>query len=162
MKGHGDIAEMTVSDRMKFAASADAMTVMEELDSRPEGHYNEEVTTSRIKFGDNVVTNHNKHVVLKRLYHAFVNVFIIALAIIDILWPVTAIIQGEEIDIPYIIILTTLILISGTMTFIQETRSSNAAAKLLSMVTTIITLRPTVSCPHPSSWWRISSSTSTG
>ena len=141
MKGYGDVAEMSVNDRMKFAASAEAATVMEELDSRPEGHYNEEVTTSRIKFGDNVVTNHNRHVVLKRLYHSFVNVFIIALAIIDGLWPVTAIIQGEEIDIPYIIILTTLILISGTMTFIQETRSSNAAAKLLSMVTTIITLR---------------------
>ncbi len=141
MEGYGDVTEMSVNERMMFAASAPAATVMEELDSRPEGHYNEEVTTSRIKFGDNVVTNHNKHVVLKRLYHAFVNVFIIALAIIDILWPVTAIVQGEEIDIPYLIILTTLIFTSGTMTFIQETRSSNAAAKLLSMVTTIITLR---------------------
>ncbi len=126
---------------MKFAASADASILLEQLDSRPEGHYNEEVTTSRIKFGDNVVTNHNRHVILKRLYRSFVNVFIIALAIIDILWPVTAVVQGEDIDIPYLIILTTLILVSGTMTFIQETRSSNAAAKLLSMVTTIITLR---------------------
>ena len=132
---------MTPEQRMKFAATSDAEAVMKELDSRPEGHYNEEVTTSRIKFGDNVVTNHNKHVILKRLYHSFVNVFIIALAIIDILWPVTAIIQGEEIDIPYIIILTTLIFVSGAMTFIQETRSSNAATKLLNMVTTIITLR---------------------
>ena len=131
----------TPEQRMKFAASSDAATVLTELDSRPEGHYNEEVTTSRIKFGDNVVTNHNKHVILKRLYHSFVNIFIIALAIIDILWPVTAIIQGEEIDIPYIIILTTLIFVSGAMTFIQETRSSNAATKLLNMVTTIITLR---------------------
>ena len=132
---------MTPEERMRFAASSDAAAVMKELDSRPEGHYNEEVTTSRIKFGDNVVTNHNKHVILKRLYHSFVNVFIIALAIIDILWPVTAIIQGEEIDVPYIIILTTLIFVSGAMTFIQETRSSNAATKLLNMVTTIITLR---------------------
>ena len=132
---------MTPEQRMKFAATSDAEAVMKELDSRPEGHYNEEVTTSRIKFGDNVVTNHNKHVILKRLYHSFVNVFIIALAIIDILWPVTAIIQGEEIDVPYIIILTTLIFVSGAMTFIQETRSSNAATKLLNMVTTIITLR---------------------
>ncbi|MCI6024449.1 MAG: magnesium-translocating P-type ATPase [Methanomassiliicoccales archaeon] len=126
---------------MKFAVSSDAETVMKGLDSRPEGHYNEEVTTSRIKFGDNVVTNHNKHVVLKRLYHAFVNVFIIALTAIDILWPVCAIIGGEEIDYTYLIILTTLIFVSGAMTFIQETRSSNAAAKLVSMVTTIITLR---------------------
>ena len=131
----------TPDQRMRFAASSDAATVMKELDSRPEGHYNEEVTTSRIKFGDNVVTNHNKHVILKRLYHSFVNIFIIALTIIDILWPVTAIIQGEEIDYAYIVILTSLIFVSGAMTFIQETRSSNAATKLLNMVTTIITLR---------------------
>ncbi|MBO7409590.1 MAG: hypothetical protein J6T68_01480, partial [Candidatus Methanomethylophilaceae archaeon] len=136
-----DNGSTTLEQRMKFAASSDAAAVLEEFDSRVDGHYNEEVTTSRIKFGDNVVTNHNKHVILKRLYRSFVNIFIIALAIIDVLWPVTAIIQGEEIDYAYIVILTTLILISGTMTFIQETRSSNAAAKLLNMVTTIITLR---------------------
>ena len=136
-----DNGSTTLEQRMKFAASSDAAEVLEEFDSRIEGHYNEEVTTSRIKFGDNVVTNHNKHVILKRLYRSFVNIFIIALAIIDVLWPVTAVIQGEEIDYAYVVILTTLILISGTMTFIQETRSSNAAAKLLNMVTTIITLR---------------------
>lgn len=126
---------------MKFAASSDAETVMNELDSRPEGHYNEEVTTSRIKFGDNVVTNHNKHAILKRLFHSFVNIFTIALAIIDVLWPLCAWANNEEIDWAYVGILTTLILVSGTMTFVQETRSSNAAAKLVSMVTTIITLR---------------------
>ena len=134
-------ASLTPEQRMRFAASADAETVMAQLDSRPEGHYNEEVTTSRIKFGDNVVTNHNRHMILKRLYHSFVNIFIIALATIDILWPVTAIIQGEPIDYTYLVILTTLIFLSGAMTFVQETRSSKAAAKLVSMVTTIITLR---------------------
>ncbi len=120
---------------MRSAASKDAASVMSEYDSRPEGHYNEEITTSRIKYGKNEVTNHNKHVVLKRLYHSFVNVFIIALAVIDILWMVL------DPDIIYFVILTTLILVSGTMTFVQETRSSKAAAKLVSMVTTIITVR---------------------
>lgn len=108
--------------------------MLNEYESRPEGHFNEELTTSRIKYGKNTVTNHNTHMVLKRLYRSFVNYFIIVLAVIDILWMVL------DPDIIYFVILTTLIIVSGTVTFIQETRSSKAAAKLVSMVTTIITV----------------------
>ena len=120
---------------MNYAASADVDSVIKEFNSRPEGHYNEEVTTSRIQYGKNEVTNHNKYVVLKRLARSFGNIFIITLAIIDILWMVL------DPDVIYFVILTTLILVSGTVTFIQETRSSKAAAQLVSMVTTIITVR---------------------
>ncbi len=120
---------------MRHAASTDAASVINEYNSRIEGHYNEEITTSRIQYGKNEVTNHSKHVVLKRLYRSFANIFIITLAVIDILWMVL------DPDIIYFVILTTLIMISGTMTFVQETRSSKAAAKLVSMVTTIITVR---------------------
>ena len=120
---------------MLYAASTDVDSVIKEFNSREEGHYNEEVTTSRIQYGKNEVTNHNKYVVLKRLARSFGNIFIITLAIIDILWMVL------EPDIIYFVILTTLILVSGTVTFIQETRSSKAAAQLVSMVTTIITVR---------------------
>ena len=120
---------------MLRSASMEAVDVISGLDSRIEGHWNEEITTSRIKYGKNEVTNHNGHVVLRRLYHAFVNIFIITLGIIDILWMVL------DPDIIYFVILTTLILVSGTMTFIQETRSGKAAEKLVSLVTTIITVR---------------------
>ncbi len=126
---------LTPEERMKAAASMEAEAVMDQYNSRIEGHYNEELTTSRIRYGENVVSNHNTHVVLKRLYHAFVNVFTIALAIIDVLWMIL------DPDIIYFVILTTLILVSGTMTFIQESRSGKAAAKLVNMVTTIITVR---------------------
>lgn len=108
--------------------------VLKEYDSRLEGHFNEELTTSRIKYGKNEVTSRNKHQVLRRLYHSFVNIFIITLAIIDVLWMVL------DPDIIYFVILTTLIVVSGSVTFIQETRSSKAAAQLVSMVTTIITV----------------------
>ncbi len=130
VKGSTDSPEQ----RLRRAAASSPDVVLNEYDSRLEGHFNEELTTSRIKYGKNEVSDHNSHVVLKRLYRAFVNIFIITLAIIDILWMVL------DPDIIYFIILTTLILVSGTVTFIQETRSSKAAAKLVSMVTTIITV----------------------
>ncbi len=121
--------------RMAQAITSDVDYLLEQYDTRIEGHNNEEITTSRIKYGKNEISNHNKYVTLKRLYKSFVNIFIITLGIIDILWMIL------DPDIIYFIILTTLILVSGTMTFIQETRSSKAAAKLVSMVTTIITVR---------------------
>ncbi len=130
VKGSTDSPEQ----RLRRAAASSPEVVLNEYDSRLEGHFNEELTTSRIKYGKNEVSDHNGHVVLKRLYRAFVNIFIVTLAIIDILWMVL------DPDIIYFIILTTLILVSGTVTFIQETRSSKAAAKLVSMVTTIITV----------------------
>ncbi len=134
---------LTPEQRMKQAASEDVSTVIEQYNSRIEGHYNEELTTSRIRYGENVVSNHNAHVVLKRLYHSFVNIFIIALVCIDIIWMTPGIGYdfGDEPDYIYFYILTTLIVVSGTMTFIQESRSSKAAAKLINMVTTIITVR---------------------
>ena len=128
---------------MKRASSSDVESLMAEYETRPEGHYNEELTTSRIKYGENVVSDHNTHVILRRLYHAFVNIFIITLAVIDVLWLIPGIGYevGDEPDLIYFFILTTLILVSGTMTFIQESRSSKAASKLVNMVTTIITVR---------------------
>ena len=123
---------------MMHAASTDARTIIEELNSRSEGHFNEEVTTSRIQYGKNEMTSRNRHETLKRLYRSFANIFIITLAVIDVLWIV---LEWPEPDLTYFVILTTLILISGGVTFIQETRSSKAAAKLVSMVTTIITVR---------------------
>ncbi|MDD7424448.1 MAG: magnesium-translocating P-type ATPase [Candidatus Methanomethylophilaceae archaeon] len=122
-------------DRMSVAAATDVAAIMEQYESRPEGHFNEEITTSRIKYGRNEISNNNKYATLKRLYRSFMNIFIITLGIIDILWMVL------DPDIIYFVILTTLILVSGSVTFIQETRSSKAAAKLMSMVTTIITVR---------------------
>ncbi|MBR2093585.1 MAG: hypothetical protein IJ904_06065, partial [Candidatus Methanomethylophilaceae archaeon] len=116
---------------MKSAASLDSETVVKLLGSNPDGLYNEEVTTSRIQYGRNEVTNHNKHQVLKRLYHAFVNIFIIALAVIDILWMVL------DPDIIYFIILTTLILVSGTMTLFLDMSMAPFARLVDTMVASI-------------------------
>ena len=108
------IDSLTPEQRMKMAASTDVASVIEQYDSRIEGHYNEELTTSRIQYGENVVSNHNTHVILKRLYHAFVNIFIISLVIIDIIWLIPGIGYeiGDEPDLIYFYILTTLIVVT--------------------------------------------------
>lgn len=109
---------------------------MEKFETRPQGHYNEEATTSRIKYGRNEVSVKSKHAVLKRFYHSFVNVFTVALAALAAFSFLVA-----EGGLAPLVVITTLILVSGILTFVQETRSGLAASKLLSMVDAIMTVR---------------------
>src|SRR5699024_2974612 len=73
---------------------------------------------------------------LKKIFDAFVNPFTIILFVLaavsygtDVIFAPT----GEE-DLMTVIIIMTLVLVSGILRFVQETRSGNAAARLQEMV----------------------------
>ncbi|MCQ2069558.1 MAG: magnesium-translocating P-type ATPase [archaeon] len=138
---------------MKFAASAESVDVVDELGSKPEGLTQEEVVASRVQYGRNTVTNKDKHRVARRFSRAFFNVFALALfcyAFLDIILcgldvPHDGIldlfVQGYLDDWQFVTIIVSLILISGAVSFIQETRNTKVADKLISMVSTTITVR---------------------
>lgn len=128
---------LTQEQRFNEAASKDVTEVLRLLNTRPEGHFNEEVTTSRIHYGKNEISSNVRFAVLKRVYHSFVNIFTVALAFFAMMS--MAMDGWTPSESTYIV--TTLILVSGILTFVQETRGDKAASKLVSMVTTIITVR---------------------
>ncbi len=123
------------TDRLRRAAGETAEEVLREYGSHTDGLSAEETTVSRVKYGNNVLSAGPRFQNLRRLVHAFSNVFILVLAAIDVLWMVI------DPDIIYFIILTSLIIISGVVTFVQEYRNNRAADALISMVTTEITVR---------------------
>lgn len=141
---------------MKFAASAEPEELYKELRTRPEGLSQEEVNASRIEHGDNNVTIRDRHRVLRRFLRSFCNVFTLALfcyafidlilcgietdyhSIWDILWG--GMFDPVEGDWLYITIIVSLIVISGLVSFIQDTRSTRVADKLASMVSTTATV----------------------
>ncbi|MCQ2079073.1 MAG: magnesium-translocating P-type ATPase [archaeon] len=139
---------------MKFATSAETADVVEELGSKPEGLTQEEVSAARVQYGRNTVTNKDKHRAARRFYRAFCNVFALALfcyAFIDAILCgldlelenpsiIDIIVQGYIDDWQFITIMVSLILISGAVSFIQETRNTRIADKLVSMVSTTITV----------------------
>ncbi|MCQ2084921.1 MAG: magnesium-translocating P-type ATPase [archaeon] len=144
---------LTPEERMKFATSAECADVIEEFGSRPEGLTQEEVSAARVQYGRNTVTNKDKHRALRRFYRAFCNVFALALFcyafLDDILCGLDVENDGTIFGIMYsgfmddyifITIITSLILISGAVSFIQETRNTRIADKLVSMVSTTITV----------------------
>ena len=107
------------------------------------------ITTSRQMYGVNKVTREKKKSLAKRLAEAFINPFtaiLFCLAIVscitDMIFPKFELFGSspDDFDCLTVIIIMTMVFISGTLRFVQETRSGNAAEKLLSMITTTCTV----------------------
>jgi Mg2+-importing ATPase len=129
-----------------FAADNKIETVLQKFDASLEGLSEKEVIASRNAYGENKVTHEKKKTMPQRLAEAFINPFtaiLFCLAIVstitDIILPV---VRGtpEDADPLTVIIIMTMVVISGALRFVQESRSGNAAEKLLGMITTTCTV----------------------
>ena len=125
-------------DRMRFATVARFGELYAQFDTSIEGLSEEQLERSRDTYGENIVTRGQKVSLLGRITEAFVNPFTIVLAILAAVSAFTDIIMAEpgEADPMAVIIITTMVLFSGVLRFVQETRSGNAAENLLKMITT--------------------------
>ncbi len=129
-----------------FAADNNIETVLQKFNASLEGLSEKEVIASRNAYGENKVTHEKKKTMPQRLAEAFINPFtaiLFCLAIVstitDIILPV---VRGtpEDADPLTVIIIMTMVVISGALRFVQESRSGNAAEKLLGMITTTCTV----------------------
>lgn len=132
--------------RIQFAATNPEGEVLKNLRTTLRGLDEDAVTASRAKYGSNKVTHEKKKSLAQRLRGAFVNPFtaiLFCLALVstmtDMVFSVFSLLGrcagGFESPDGSVIILT-MVLISGTLRFVQESRSGNAAEKLLAMITT--------------------------
>ena len=103
----------------------------------------------RIQYGTNKVTREKQKSLAKRLAEAFINPFtaiLFFLAVVsimtDMVLPYFSLLGStpEDFDPLTVVIILTMVIISGTLRFVQESRSGNAAEKLLSMITTTCTV----------------------
>jgi len=128
--------------KLAFMAKQDTKNALSALDSTPKGLTEEQAEQHREKFGDNRVTQGRKVTLGQRLMKSFVNPFTGILFVLAIVSTITDIImpirQGtpEDLDPLTAIIIITMVMISGILRFVQETRSGNAASKLLAMIKT--------------------------
>lgn len=133
-----------INRRLKFAAANDAHAIYNQLESSIEGLSPKIVDKNREKYGDNGITKHKEKTMLQRIFAAFVNPFTMILVFLAVISAVTDIVLplrgGEEADPLTVIIILTMVMISGVLRFVQETRSGKAAEKLLNMITTTATV----------------------
>lgn len=144
-----DQAQHKTQDRIPYAATRPLTEVMTWIGSNLGGLTQEEVLARRTKNGRNVITHGKKKSLARRLADAFVNPFTAILfflaaisAITDMLFPALSLMGNtpEDFDPLTVIIIATMVILSGTLRYIQEARSGNAAEKLLDMITTTATV----------------------
>ena len=127
---------MKASSRILEAAKLKKDQLFKEYDLRDSGLSTEEVEESREKYGSNAIAKKKKDNVIKKLFLSFVTPFTIVLFVLAGISLFTDIIMPPEGEKNYItvIMVVSMVLISGIMTFIQEFKSEKAAEKLSAMV----------------------------
>lgn len=106
------------------------------------GYEDSKIELMRNKYGKNEISYKKDASILRRLIEAFINPFTIILLILAIISFTTDILianPGNK-DITAFIIVTSMVLVSGILRFIQETNSNKAAKKLGEMVETTISV----------------------
>ena len=144
MKKNINIIPITRADRTKKrllnAATKASETLLIQYDNSLEGYDSDKVDEMRDQHGANVITKQKKVSIFRRLWSAFINPFTVVLFVLAGLSfsvDVIAAAPGEK-DPTAVIIVLTLVFISGMLRFVQELRSSSAAAKLGEMVETTV------------------------
>ncbi|HAQ40438.1 MAG TPA: magnesium-translocating P-type ATPase [Clostridiales bacterium] len=127
-----------INKRLITVSESDVDKVYDILDSSVKGKTKIQIKSARNLYGDNTVTYNRDNSLFKKLVKAFIDPFttiLIALVIVSIF---TDVILAEPLEKDYttVAIILIMVLISGILRFVQETRSGNAAEKLLEMIET--------------------------
>lgn len=135
--------------RIQFAATHPTQETLGYLNTTLCGLEPGKVEENRSEYGSNKVTREKKKILPQRLAGAFINPFtaiLFCLALVssftDMIFPHFSLFGcvPKDFDCLTVVIILTMVFLSGTLRFVQESRSGNAAEKLLAMITTTCTV----------------------
>lgn len=137
-KSENTVRRDEVNERLITTSKINIDKVYDILDSSEKGKTKAQIKSARNLYGENTVTHKNDNSLAKRLVQAFINPFTMILIALAIVSTFTDIILTDPLEKDYttVIIILTMVFISGVLRFVQETRSGNAAEKLLEMIET--------------------------
>lgn len=125
-------------ERLIAASHKGATAVLSDLGTSHSGLNEAGVELMRQRYGSNRVTHGKRDSLFKKIWDAFVNPFtaiLFVLAMVSFVTDVVMPASGEK-DAMTVIIILAMVIISGLLRYIQETRSGNAAERLSEMVKT--------------------------
>lgn len=120
--------------RLRSYAFLSAEALFERLSATRRGLTSEEAEKRQNEFGKNIITVGNKNTVLHRLREAVINPFNVILLLIAVITYFTDVAASSRPDYLTLIIILSLIVLSGTVAFVQGQRSNAAAEKLSKMI----------------------------
>ena len=123
---------------MLWISAMEEAEIYEVLNTSPEGLSGAQTGELREQYGENRITRGKKLSLAGRLGSAFVNPFsliLCALALVSLFTEVIWAKPGEK-NPASVVIIAGMVLVSGVLRLVQETRSGNAAARLSGMLRT--------------------------
>ena len=135
--------------RIQFAATHPTQETLGYLNTTLCGLEPGKVEENRSEYGSNKVTREKKKTLPQRLAGAFINPFtailfclVLVSSFTDMIFPHFSLFGcvPKDFDCLTVVIILTMVFLSGTLRFVQESRSGNAAEKLLAMITTTCTV----------------------
>ena len=130
--------QTAVQRRLRLSVSQTPEVLYAVLGSSTIGLTERDVSDRRAEYGDNRVSHGPKITVWKRVADAFINPFTAILTVLAVVSTFTDIVlvPPEEANYTAVVIIMSMVIISGVLRFVQESRSGNEVEKLLGMITT--------------------------
>lgn len=127
-----------INNKILLISKSDNEIIYEILNSSIDGMTEEGIAESIEQYGVNIVDFKKKTNFFIKIAQAFINPFTLILIVLAIVSTFTDIILVEDAfkDYTAVIIILTMVIISGILKFTQETRSGEAAERLLEMIET--------------------------
>ena len=127
-----------VRERLDWAAAHGEEEILRKYGTPGDGLTAELAERSREGYGTNILTYGKRESAVKRLFSAFINPFTVILLVLAVISAFTDIVLADPGEQNYVtvIIIAAMVVISGTLRFVQETRSGNVAEKLIGMLHT--------------------------
>lgn len=124
------------SEVYAYATKNTPQQIYQKLDTSENGLSTEAVEYSRKLHGNNKITQEKKESFVHKMFKAFITPFTMVLILLAVISFVTDYVVAEpgERDLTAVIIISIMVLISGTLTLVQSVRSTKAAEKLISLV----------------------------
>ncbi|MCY7232873.1 magnesium-translocating P-type ATPase [Streptococcus anginosus] len=132
----------TAKERLTDALRMSVMDTMTFFNTSRAGLTEEQVEENRDIYGENELTKGQEDSIFKKIYESIINPFTVILLLIALVSLVTNVWlakPGQEDPTTFIIIVV-LVLLSGSIRFVQELRSDKAASNLSRMIVNTVTV----------------------
>lgn len=128
------------SRRLLAAACRAPADLLREYHSSANGLRASQIEELRARHGENALTHRREDSLVKRVFKAFINPFSVVLLLLAVISFITDFLLASagERDLTAVLIVSGMVLISGALRFVQESRSGAAVARLESLVSTTI------------------------
>lgn len=133
----------SIHQRVETYAHAEASVIYRDFHISEYGYHEEQVIESREQYGENVLTGEKADTIWHRMRRAFINPFTIILFVLAAIAFITDVCLASDYNrnITTVLLIGSMLLISGMIRFVQELRTKNITDYLSLLVSTTILVR---------------------